>query len=227
MALIEKSLEQRFGLFTERLLIWFRSNARKFPWRETRDPYRIMVAEMMLQKTTSRQAEEIFSVFLGRFPSVEDLAKAPLSNIEETIRPLGLGHVRATRLKKLAKEIVGKHGGRMPRDRKTLLSLPGVGEYIANAVLCLAYDEDLPLLDTNQLRVFDRVFGIRSSKKRARTDSVMWRLAEDIIPKGRGREFGLAVLDFASLVCRAKNPKCAVCPMNEFCLYFVECRASD
>jgi A/G-specific adenine glycosylase len=90
----------------------------------------------------------------------------------------------------------------------------------------LAYGEDLPLLDTNQLRVFGRIFGIKSSKKRARTDMAMWNLAENVIPKGKGREFGLGILDFASLLCRAKDPKCTVCPMNDFCIYFMECRAS-
>lgn len=223
----EKGSEQRFGHFADRLLIWFRFNARKFPWRETRDPYRILVAEMMLQKTTSQQAGKIFHDFLNCFPSVGDLSEAPLNRIKETVRPLGLEHMRAVRLKGLAEEIVAKHGGRIPHDKKTLLSLPGVGEYIANAVLCLAYGEDVPLLDTNQLRVFDRVFGMRSLKKRARTDRTLWRLAEGVIPKGRGREFGLAVLDFASLVCRTKKPKCAVCPMNAFCLYFAERRSSS
>jgi A/G-specific adenine glycosylase len=224
--LIENNQEQRFSLFAERLLAWFRSNARRFPWRETRNPYRILVAEMMLQKTTSKQAEEVFCIFLDRFPSVRDLARALLIRIEETITPLGLEHVRAVRLKKTAKEIVEKHGGQIPRDKKALLSLPGVGEYIANAVLCLAYGENLPLLDTNQLRVFDRIFGIKSSKKRARTDRAMWKLAEDVIPNGKGREFGLGILDFASLVCRAKDPKCTVCAMNDFCIYFTERRAS-
>lgn len=181
---------------------------------------------MMLQKTTSKQAEEVFCIFLDRFPSVRDLARALLIRIEETITPLGLEHVRAVRLKKTAKEIVEKHGGQIPRDKKALLSLPGVGEYIANAVLCLAYGENLPLLDTNQLRVFDRIFGIKSSKKRARTDRAMWKLAEDVIPNGKGREFGLGILDFASLVCRAKDPKCTVCAMNDFCIYFTERRAS-
>lgn len=224
--MIENNQRQLFGLFTERLLAWFSSNARSFPWRETRNPYRILVAEMMLQKTTSKQVEETFRIFLGRFPSVRDLARAPLNRIEETITPLGLEHVRAIRLKKLAEEIVEKHDGQVPKDRKMLLSLLGVGEYIANAVLCLAYNDDLPLLDTNQLRVFDRVFGIKSSKKRARTDRTMWKLAEDVIPKGKGREFGLGILDFASLVCRAKDPNCMVCPMNDFCLYFTRQRAS-
>jgi A/G-specific adenine glycosylase len=220
--LIENNQERRLSLFAKRLLVWFRSNARRFPWRETRDPYRMLVAEMMLQKTTSKQAEEVFCIFLDRFPSVRDLARAPLNRIEETITPLGLEHVRAVRLKKTANEIAERHGGQIPRDKKTLLSLPGVGEYIANAVLCLAYGEDLPLLDTNQLRVFDRIFGLKSSKKRARTDRAMWKLAEDVIPKGKGREFGLGILDFASLVCRAKDPRCMVCPMNDFCIYFME-----
>jgi A/G-specific adenine glycosylase len=217
--------KQPFVIFTERILTWFGSNARKFPWRETRDPYRILVAEMMLQKTTSKQAEKIFHVFLDKIPSIRDLAEAPVSRIAETITPLGLEHIRANRLKRLANEIVEKHNGQIPNDKNAMLSLPGVGEYIANAVLCLAFGEDLPLLDTNELRIFERVFGIKSSKRRPRTDRAMWKLAADIIPKGRGREFGLAVLDFASLVCRAKNPRCADCPMNDFCLYFGEFRA--
>jgi len=220
--LIERKQKQLFALFATRLFEWFSSNARSFPWRETRNPYKILVAEIMLQKTTSKQAEETFHIFFKHFPSIQDLAMAPLERIEEYITPLGLEHIRAARLKKLAQEIVEKYEGQIPRDKKTLLSLPGVGEYIANAVLCLAYDEDLPLLDTNQLRVFDRVFDIKSSKKRARTDKAIWKFAENIIPKGKGKDFNLGILDFASLVCRARDPKCESCPMNSFCRYFAE-----
>jgi len=207
-------------LFTTRLLAWFETHARFFPWRETRDPYKILVAEMMLRKTTAGQVQTIFHTFFDKYPSPIFLARATPSEIEDSIRPLGLEHRRADLLKKLAKNIVEKHNGKVPGVNEKLRSLPGVGQYTANAVLCLAYGRDLPLLDTNFIRILERVFRIKSLKARARMDESLWRLASKLIPKGKGREFNLAVLDFGALVCRARHPTHDVCPLNDFCLYY-------
>ena len=112
-----------------------------------------------------------------------------------------------------------KYAGKIPKTRNALISLPGIGDYIANAVLCLAYNEDLALLDTNVVRVLQRVFGITSSKARARTDKVLWKAYKEMIPKGKARDFNLAVLDFAATVCTARNPKHKICPVNDVCQF--------
>ena len=205
--------------FAEELLTWYAKNKRDFSWRRTKDPYKILVAEMMLQKTTSKQVAELFDRFIEEYPSPEALAKASISEIEEMITPLGIEHRRAYRFKNWAQEIVEKHDGQVPRRKKELTSLHGVGDYIANAVLCLAYDENEPLLDANAVRVLQRFFGIKSPKARARTDKALWETYGKMIPNGKARDFNLAVIDFAALVCTAKNPKHDVCPVSRACQF--------
>lgn len=117
---------------------------------------------------------------------------------------------------------MNKYDGKIPDNRRDLLALTGVGDYIANSVLCLGYGKELPLLETNIVRVLNRVFGIKSSKARARTDKELWDTVQRMIPKGNAREFNLGLVDFGALVCVAKNPKCKICPMSDFCLYFRE-----
>ncbi|MEM2100223.1 MAG: hypothetical protein QXP45_02670 [Thermoproteota archaeon] len=107
----------------------------------------------------------------------------------------------------------------VPRDRDALIKLPGVGPYSANGILCLAYGEQLPLVDTNVIRVMERVFKIKSEKARARTDPMVWSFVEKLIPDGKAREFNLAVLDFANSICVPKVPKCPICPVRDICLY--------
>jgi A/G-specific adenine glycosylase len=207
-------------IFVQRLLIWFKKNKRDYlPWRKTRDPYKILVAEIMLQKTTSKQVAKLFERFVEKYPSPACLANATVTDIEAEIRPLGMEHKRAKRLKKLAQIIVEKYAGEVPRNKAALVSLPGVGDYIANAVLCLAYDANVPLLDTNVIRVLQRALGVTSTKARARTDKALWKKYQQIIPKGKARDFNLAVLDFAAIICTAKNPNHDVCPVADICRF--------
>jgi A/G-specific adenine glycosylase len=209
--------------FARRLSYWFRAHARDFAWRKTKDPYQILVAEMMLQKTTSKQVSECFRRFIEKYPTTESLAKATISEIEEMIKPLGLEHVRAYRFKKWAEAVVDDHGGKIPKDRNELMQLAGVGNYIANSVLILAFDVDLPLLDTNAVRVLNRVLEIKSSKASATDDKELWRKVGQIIPKGKTREFNLGLIDFGALVCTARKPKCGICPMTDLCLFYASC----
>ena len=209
--------------FAERLLSWYEQNKRDYlPWRKTKDPYKVLVAEMMLQKTTSNQVARLFDGFVEKYPSPASLADAPVADIEAEITPLGMEHRRALRFKQWAQIIVEKYAGKVPRRKDALTSLPGVGDYIANAVLCLAYDENVALLDTNVVRVLQRFFGITSAKARARTDKALWKTYQRMIPEGKARDFNLAVLDFAALVCTAKNPQHKICPVNDMCHFIKE-----
>ena len=204
-------------IFADKLLTWFKSNKRHFPWRERKDPYSVLVAEVLLRKTDAPKVLTVYENFLSKYPNSKILANASVAALEKDLEPLGLYKRRAKELKMLAEILMKKYGGQLPRAKQELLELPGVGNYIANAVLCFAYDEDLPLLDTNFIRVLKRFFGIKSLKARARTDRTLWKAAEDIIPKGEAKEFNLAMIDFASLICTAKNPRCKICPVNNLC----------
>ncbi len=172
---------------------------------------------MMLQKTTVKQVQGLIYKFIARFSTPKDLAEASIKEIKKIITPLGMEHRRAVRYKKWAGIVVEKHGGQIPTSEKELLSLPGVGPYMANSVLCLAFGKEVPLLDTNIVRILERVFDIKSDKARARTDKKIWNFVKNIIPPNKSREVNLALLDFGALVCTAKKPKCDLCPVSRIC----------
>ena len=160
-------------------------------------------------------------MFMDRFPTVQSLSEADESEVRQFITPLGMEYTRTRLLQKLCKVIILQFNGKVPRNREDLLNLPGVGPYIANAVLSFAYGRDLALIDTNVLRVIHRVFSVNSQKTRPRTDPALWNFVQDIMPESKGREFNLAILDFASTVCTLRSPKCIICPMKDFCDYNV------
>jgi A/G-specific adenine glycosylase len=216
-------LQAKITGFIEGILEWYEHNKRDYLfWRNTKDPYYILVSEMMLQKTTVKQVQNLIKRFLDRFPTPKALANASVEEIRELITPLGMEHKRAVRYKKWAEIVVEKYGGQIPDSEKELLSLPGVGQYMANGVLCLAFGKDVPLVDTNIVRILERVFDFKSDKARARTDKKFWGFVRRITPPGKSRDVNLALLDHGALVCTAKNPKCLVCPIYEICATYKE-----
>lgn len=203
--------------FVSHILSWNEKAACSFPWRTTNDPYKILVSEMLLRKTTRHQVAEVFQIFFERFPTFLDLAKARASAIERVIRPLGMEHKRSFLLKNAAEEVMRKYEGRLPMKKEELLTLPGVGEYTANAVLCLSEGLALPLLDRNVARVLRRVFSLETTSLRIDHDEQLWLFSKTLLPDGRAREFNLAILDFAGLICKARNPECEKCPIRRSC----------
>lgn len=209
--------------FATHLLKWFEKNNRNFlPWRQTRDPYKVLVAELMLQKTTVKQVEQIYPEFISKYPDPLSLSTAKVEEIRKIITPLGMEHRRAPLFKKLAQSIVSMHRGKTPSDQSTLMSFEGVGQYIANAVLCLAFDADVPMLDTNVIRVLMRVFDLEIQRSRARKDRAIWSFLEKMIPEGKGRDLNLAILDHGAKVCLPRKPLCNICPVNAICIYFCQ-----
>ncbi len=206
--------------FSRLLLKWWEKNKRDFPWRHTKDPYSILVAEMLLRKTTAKQVEKIYSQFLKSYPNPSSLASADQKNLEKLLKPLGMEHKRAELFRRFALYIKEKYNGEVPVDPKQLLEIPGVGMYALNAVLSFGCAVDVPLLDTNFIRLLNRVFGVKSRKSRARDDKKMWDFAKTLIPQGKSRDFNLAILDFAALVCTAKKPRCSRCPIRSICTYY-------
>ena len=209
--------------FRRRMIEWYRENGdRGLPWRNTRDAWHILTAALLLRKTTVKQVLEVYEEFIKRFPNPKELAAAHIDEVKSVIRPLGIEHIRADLLKKLAEELVEKFGGSVPCDEKALKSLPGVGEYAASEVLLIACNTPRPLLDRNMIRVLERVFGAKSKKKRPHTDRELWELARSIVPDDPelAKEFNFAVLDFARKICTARAPKCGECPLANTCLHF-------
>lgn len=204
--------------FVQLLLDWFGKNGRDYPWRRTTDPYRVFVAECMLQRTTPGHVVAVYEEFLKRYPTPQAAASASDSDISGLLKHLGLKH-RWPLFKKALDKIAGEYGGRIPDDADALVGLPGVGPYTARAVLCFAHGRDLALVDVNVVRVLERALGLRSGKKRPHTDQGFWKEVDGLVPTGRSREFNLALIDLAALICRRGVPKCLLCPVSRVCTY--------
>jgi len=191
------------------LVSWFGEHERSFPWRKTRDPYEIFIAELLLQKTQATMVEKTYNHFLHNFPNIRVLSTAKVSEVRKIVGRLGLSY-RAARLVKIAKLIETEHEGRFPRKLDDLLKLPGVGPYVANAVLCFAFNKPALIVDSNVMRVMSRYSGIYFEKDfRERFEKVL-----KIVPS---RKFNLALIDFAALICTPRGPKCVECPIENLC----------
>lgn len=200
--------------FCERLLKWYARHGRELPWRKTAEPYHILVSEIMLQQTQVDRVLPKYREWLAKYPTMEDLADAPLPEVKQAWYPLGY-NIRPIRLHEIARESVARYGGALPRDSEQLQSFKGIGRYTAGAIRSFAFREDAPILDTNVMRVLHRVFigkGVPKKQKPA-----LWHLAEVLIPKGKGYDFNQALMDFGALICTARDPYCLLCPMREFC----------
>jgi A/G-specific DNA glycosylase len=209
--------DERVAYFRQRLLDWWRENRRMFPWRTTTDPYRILVTEVLLHRTKAEQVATIYHEFFTRFPTIEDLAAAPLEDVKRLLHCLGL-HWRTELLHRMAVIIVEKYGAKIPSERDELMSLPGVSHYIASAVRCFAFGFPEGVLDTNTVRIVGRFFGLRvtDSSRRSRR---FRELYESLLDKDHPREFNYAMIDLGALLCTSRNPRHNICPLAEKCIY--------
>jgi len=198
--------------FTSELLGWFEENKRDFPWRREKDPYKILIAEKMLQQTTYGHVMKIYEKFIEKYPDVHSLANEEPAYIEAFIKPLGFHRQRSKQLVKLSKQVIEKHNGSIPINKGELLGLDGVGEYIANAMLCFAYGQNVPIVDVNVKRVFGRSFTWQMN------DKELYENLNNLVPPGLAKQFNWAVIDFSSKVC-SRKPKCRHCPCNSLCDY--------
>ena len=200
------------------LLRWFSISGRSFPWRDTRDPYEILVAEKLLQQTSVRPGLiQVYEALVDRYPTINHLAVADVGTVYELIQSLGL-HYRAEELVKLARVIQERHDGVIPPDFGHLIQLPGIGDYISRALLCFAFGEDVPVVDTNVARILYRTFGIQGKfpQNPARKRNLI-NLAASLVPENMSREFNFAMLDLGALICQSKKPKCYACPILSIC----------
>lgn len=204
--------------FARDLLAWYDVSKRDLPWRRLgHDPYAVWVSEIMLQQTTVAAVIPFYHKWMTRFPTVQSLADAPLDDVLKHWAGLGY-YARARNLHKGAQAVVAEHGGQVPSDPKTLLSLPGIGRYTAGAILSIAFNQEAPILDANVIRVLSRVHAVTGDPKTsASVQAELWRLAEEAIPTGRAGDFNQAMMELGALICEAGAPKCSSCPVSAEC----------
>jgi A/G-specific adenine glycosylase len=205
--------------FQRRLLAWYAANQRDLPWRKTRDPYKILVSEVMLQQTQVDRVMPKYHQFLKRYPDFASLATAKKAELRRVWYPLGY-NIRPMRLRDIAKRTVKEFGGKLPDTYDGLIAMDGIGRYTAGAVLSFAYEQDAPIVDTNVARLLSRYFGLRVGKKGVKTGALqrrLWELAKAIIPKGKGYDINQAMMDFGATVCTARAPRCGSCALKRVC----------
>jgi len=202
--------------FQRRLLAWYRIHQRRLPWRQTCDPYKILVSEIMLQQTQVDRVAPKYHEFLKRYPTIQALARARTEELRRVWYPLGY-NIRPLRLRKIAQHTLRKHQGHIPDSYDGLLAMDGIGRYTAGAVLSFAFKKDAPILDTNVARLLSRYFGIKGDPKRGPAQRTLWRLAEEVIPRGKGHVINQAMMDFGATVCTARAPRCSTCVLRKTC----------
>jgi A/G-specific adenine glycosylase len=213
--------------FAERLIAWQKQEGRKgLPWQGTTDPYKVWLSEIMLQQTQVATVIPYYQRFLERFPTLTDLAAAPV----EDVMPLwsGLGYyARARNLHKCAQAVVAHYGGEFPRDAKLIAELPGIGRSTANAIASFCFGAQTPILDGNVKRVFARCFGIEGFPGSLAVEREMWTLAEQLMPAKHTGIYTQAQMDLGATLCTRGRPLCVRCPLGDTCVAYRENRVAE
>lgn len=203
------------NFWSSKLLDWFAKHKRKLPFRDSKNPYYILVSEIMAQQTQIKTLIPYFNRFISVFPTIEDLAQADIEDVLSQWEGLGY-YNRARNLKKAAMIIV-KEG--FPRNYSDLLNLPGIGPYTAGAIASICFNERVPAIDGNVLRVMSRLYGSNANISEPKTKNYFSKELSEIIPEQAG-DFNQALMELGALICLPTNPKCLICPLNQECLAY-------
>jgi A/G-specific adenine glycosylase len=198
----------------EGLVRWFKQNQRALPWRAAYDPYHVWVSEVMLQQTQVETALPYYERFLTELPTIQSLADAN----EHQVLTLwaGLGYYsRARNLQAAAQIVAREHGGVVPRDYEALRALPGIGQYMAGAIMSIAFNKPYPIVDGNVRRVLSRIYGWTGENAKQ-----LWEAAEKLVQRAEPRAVNQALMELGATVCSFKSPRCLVCPVNAVCVAY-------
>jgi len=214
--------KKRAKFFQDLIVKWYDLRGRKdLPWRNTKDPWRVLIAGILLRKTTAKQVLNIYNDFILKYPTASHIVEVDEKNIRKEIITLGMENIKAGQLKTASLKIIEDYNNQIPVEYNQLKSLKGVGDYIASEIQLIAYDIPKPLLDRNMIRIISRVFSVTSKNKRPHTDKELWRFASLLVPLDidQAKCFNFGILDLGDLICTARNPKCVQCPILSICDY--------
>ena len=213
---IDALLPQYATGFRRALLPWYRKNGRDLPWRRTRNPYAILVSELMLQQTQVATVIPYYERWMRRFPDFASLAAAPESEVLHAWQGLGY-YARARNLHATAKKVLAEHGGKLPTSESEMQLLPGVGRYTANAISTFAFNHSLPIVEANTARVLARLTNLHARIDSGLGRNALWATAAALVPKHNAGAYNSALLDLGALVCVSGRPKCESCPVHRWC----------
>ena len=218
-ALPESSSARRHSAIRRALLAWYAAQARDLPWRQTKDPYAIWLSEVMLQQTQIATVIPYYQRFLAAFPTLRDLARAPLEHVLELWSGMGY-YRRARHLHQAAQMIDAEHAGRFPESYSELRKLPGIGDYTARAVLSIAFEQPYAVLDGNVVRVVARLLARRGNLHQATfRRAVEGELAKSLSPRRSG-DFNQSIMELGQTICLPRAPRCPECPLSKCCRGF-------
>ena len=200
----------------KRLIAWFARHARPLEWRQPATPYRVWVAEAMLQQTQVETVKPYYQRWMQRWPTLTQLAQAPENEVLKLWEGLGY-YARARRLHQAIRYVHANLQGQIPKDLASLRRLPGIGRYTAGAILSIGHNLPAPIVEGNVLRVLSRLYRIETRWPSAAAEKQLWQLAETLVPSKNPRDFNQALMELGALVCRPQKPHCLLCPLAEFC----------
>lgn len=195
---------------------WFRQYGRDLPWRRTRDPYAVLVSELMLQQTQVATVIPYYHAWLRRFPDFATLSRASDDEVLHAWQGLGY-YARARNLRATSQKVVDEYGGRFPRLIEQMQQFPGIGKYTAHAIASFAFDQPVPIVEANTARVLSRLFNRRVAIDSNAGRTTLWKDAAMLVPKSNARMYNSALTDLGALVCLPRKAKCDICPVEKFC----------
>lgn len=210
--------DEDIAIYHVLLLEWFNNNKRDFPWRYIFNPYKILISEILLQQTNAEKVIKPYKEITAKYNNILELSESDGLELKNIFKDIGLFY-RANRLINISKEVMIKHSGMIPNDWDKLINIKGIGRYICSAVLCFGFNKPYAVLDTNVIRIFERIFDEKSAYTRAREDIRMWQFAQMLLPEYDYVDYNYALLDFAAEICKFSNPKCDKCSLRTICSY--------
>jgi A/G-specific adenine glycosylase len=210
-------MQDSFSYIRNKLLKWYRINGRNFPWRHTKDPYKIMIAEFMLHRTKAEKVVPVYNEFIKKYPDIKTLADTDFNEIKKVTEHLGL-HWRAQHFITSANYIVEKFRGIMPENPEEILRIPGIGNYIAGAIMVVCFNKIYPVVDSNIARFLNRFFDLEL-KGEIRRKKIIVGLSEQLFNSRKKAELLFALIDFCSLICKPISPLCLKCYLFQKCMY--------
>lgn len=217
--------EMRAPYIVENILTWSKDNFRSFPWRTDMNPFRILIAEFLLRRTTASAVKRVYHTFVTQYPTVESLAKADNEELEDILHTLGYHKQRSKMMITTFQYIKDHHNGIIPNDRESLLRIPNVGDYTAGAILSLAFGVKAPMVDSNVFRIMKRIFLNDIPPKGV--DRIIKEATAKIIPEDTHSKFNLTLLDYGAKICKYGRPLCEICIINEICDTFTNSISSS
>lgn len=211
--------KRRIRFFRNKIMKWFEKNGRRYPWRETSDPFQILIAEMMLQRTKADQVKPVYLRFFKVFKTIREVSDSSIKKLEEILLPLGL-RWRIKNFKEVSEVLEDNFNEKIPDFREGIKKLPGVGDYVAGIVLSTAFNKKEWIVDSNVVRAYKRYFGIKTSKE-GRRDTIVISISKEYASCENPRKANLGLIDFASIVCSPRKPLCSECPLTRKCCYYL------